>query len=136
MLTSRGLGRVLGDLAELGYDAEWCVLGADDVGSPHRRKRIWLLACDATQKRRLDTANALHGKALEAVELWGEGEFFALLDSEKMEFEVKSEDQRMGDGLAFGMEQFAAIGNGQVPLCAATAFKMLMKRITRKQNER
>ena len=44
MLTSRGLGRVLGDLAEIGYDAVWTVLGADDVGAPHRRKRIWILA--------------------------------------------------------------------------------------------
>jgi DNA (cytosine-5)-methyltransferase 1 len=43
-LTTRGLGRVLGDLAELGFDAEWCVLGADDVGAHHRRKRIWILA--------------------------------------------------------------------------------------------
>ena len=43
MLTSRGLYRVLGDLAELGYNARWCVLGADDTGAPHRRKRIWIL---------------------------------------------------------------------------------------------
>ncbi|MDA3957335.1 DNA cytosine methyltransferase [Oceanispirochaeta sp.] len=43
LLTSRGLGTVLGDLAEIGYDAEWCVLGADDIGAPHRRKRIWIL---------------------------------------------------------------------------------------------
>lgn len=46
MLTSRGLGCVLGDLAEIGYDAEWMVLGADDVGAPHIRKRIWILAHD------------------------------------------------------------------------------------------
>ncbi len=44
MLTSRGLHRVLGDLSKLGYDARWCVLGADDAGAPHRRKRIWILA--------------------------------------------------------------------------------------------
>jgi len=44
MLTIRGLGTVLGDLAALGYDAEWGVLGADDAGAPHRRKRIWILA--------------------------------------------------------------------------------------------
>lgn len=44
MLTSRGLGRVLGDLSEMGYDAAWCVLGAADVGAPHLRKRIWILA--------------------------------------------------------------------------------------------
>ena len=44
MLTSRGLGRVLGDLAALGFDARWCVLGADDAGAPHRRDRIWIAA--------------------------------------------------------------------------------------------
>src|SRR5690606_18435614 len=38
MLVSRGLGRVLGDLAALGYDARWGVLGAIDVGAPHRRE--------------------------------------------------------------------------------------------------
>lgn len=47
MLTSRGLGTVLGDLAEAGYNAEWLVLGAADVGAPHRRDRIWILAYDA-----------------------------------------------------------------------------------------
>jgi len=44
ILTSRGLGVVLGDLAALGYDAEWCVLGASDAGAPHRRERIWIMA--------------------------------------------------------------------------------------------
>ncbi len=43
-LTSRGLHRVLGDLAESGYDAEWGVLSAADVGALHIRKRIWILA--------------------------------------------------------------------------------------------
>ena len=50
MLTSRGLGTVLGDLAEMGYDARWCVLGADDLGAPHRRKRIWILATNANRE--------------------------------------------------------------------------------------
>ena len=44
MLAVRGLGRVLGDLSESGYDAEWLVMGADDCGAPHRRKRMWILA--------------------------------------------------------------------------------------------
>jgi DNA (cytosine-5)-methyltransferase 1 len=44
MLTVRGLGKVLGDLASIGYNAEWCVLGANDAGAPHIRKRIWILA--------------------------------------------------------------------------------------------
>ena len=37
-------GAVLRDLAEIGYDARWTVLGADDVGAPHRRKRLWIVA--------------------------------------------------------------------------------------------
>ena len=49
-LTSRGLDRVLGDLAELGYDARWCVLGADDAGAPHHRKRIWILAYSSCER--------------------------------------------------------------------------------------
>ena len=43
-LTSRGLGRVLADLAALGFDAQWGVLGASDVGAPHKRERIWIVA--------------------------------------------------------------------------------------------
>lgn len=43
MLTSRGLHRVLGDLAEAGYHAAWLVLGAGDIGAPHQRDRIWIL---------------------------------------------------------------------------------------------
>ena len=44
MLTSRGLGRVLGDLAEMGYDARWGVLGANAAGACHNRARIWIRA--------------------------------------------------------------------------------------------
>ena len=44
MLTSRGLGIVLGDLAALGYDARWGVLGAINAGAPHKRDRIWIVA--------------------------------------------------------------------------------------------
>lgn len=40
----RALGRVLGDLAALGYDAEWRVVRASDVGAPHQRARVFVLA--------------------------------------------------------------------------------------------
>ena len=43
LLVGRGLGVVLGDLAALGYDAQWGVLGAVDAGAPHRRDRFWLV---------------------------------------------------------------------------------------------
>jgi site-specific DNA-cytosine methylase len=44
MLVSRGLGTVLRDLAALGFDAAWTVLSAADVGAPHLRERIWIVA--------------------------------------------------------------------------------------------
>jgi DNA (cytosine-5)-methyltransferase 1 len=44
VLTSRGLGTVLGDLAAMGYDARWGVLGAIHAGAPHKRERIWIVA--------------------------------------------------------------------------------------------
>jgi DNA (cytosine-5)-methyltransferase 1 len=37
-------GRVLGDLAECGYDAEWENIPASAMGAPHRRERVWILA--------------------------------------------------------------------------------------------
>jgi len=39
-----GLGGLLGELSELGFDAEWGVLPASAVGAPHRRRRLWVLA--------------------------------------------------------------------------------------------
>ena len=40
----RALGAVLGDLADLGYDAEWTGVRASDAGAPHNRFRIFILA--------------------------------------------------------------------------------------------
>ncbi len=51
LLTGKGkrwdrapIGRVLGDLAEVGYDAEWACLSAREFGAPHLRKRVWIVA--------------------------------------------------------------------------------------------
>lgn len=53
-IVNRGLVVVLSDLAALGFDARWCVLGAAAVGAPHLRARFWCLATrpDASSKRR------------------------------------------------------------------------------------
>jgi site-specific DNA-cytosine methylase len=47
VLTSRGLGRVIGDLATLGFDAQWGVIAASDVGAPHERREfgLWPTPC-------------------------------------------------------------------------------------------
>lgn len=44
LLVGRGLTRVVADLADMGMDAKWGIVGADDCGAPHIRKRIWILA--------------------------------------------------------------------------------------------
>ncbi len=43
-LVRHGLGAVLGGLAALGYDAEWGLFSAAEVGAPHKRERFFLLA--------------------------------------------------------------------------------------------
>ena len=44
MLTIRGGTRVIEGLAEIGYDSEWTVVGANEVGARHIRKRLWIVA--------------------------------------------------------------------------------------------
>ena len=43
-LIRRGLARILGDLASMGFDARWGIVGAHHAGAPHKRDRIWLCA--------------------------------------------------------------------------------------------
>lgn len=43
-LLSNGLATVLKDLSEIGYDASWEIISARDVGAPHLRERIWIVA--------------------------------------------------------------------------------------------
>ena len=53
LLVGRGLAVVLGDLADMGYDAQWFRLSASDCGAPHRRDRCWLVAnCNVRQRDR------------------------------------------------------------------------------------
>jgi DNA (cytosine-5)-methyltransferase 1 len=54
-LVTRGLDRVLADLAAMGFDARWGVVSAADVGASHRRERIWIMGY----------ANRINGKKSE-----------------------------------------------------------------------
>lgn len=50
-LRTSGLRDVLADLTSLGFGVEWCCFGAGDIGAPHVRKRIWIVA---THPHRVD----------------------------------------------------------------------------------
>lgn len=51
-VTVRGLGTVLGDLAALGFDAEWTAVRASEAGAPHRRERFFCVAADTSRDGR------------------------------------------------------------------------------------
>ena len=110
-------GTILGQLSEIGYDAKWTVLGADMVGANHHRKRIWILA----YPKMLDGAWSNEKKDRRPVGL-------SCKPGGHLWWETRPEPCRMDDGLAFGMDRLKAIGNGQVPQVAATAWKILTDR--------
>ena len=168
MLTSRGLGTVLGDLAAMGFDARWGVLGAADVGANHQRDRIWIVANSnhartergqqqsqiSNSQRNLADANGLRelqpqgGQCDQRGWFGNGGTEVCNSDSEGLAVgqgqpshtrqELKAIERadwwqsepnvgRVANGVAARVDRLKAIGNGQVPLCAATAWQLLSK---------
>tara|TARA_Y100001973_G_C5204594_1_gene340514 strand:- start:2879 stop:3559 length:681 start_codon:yes stop_codon:yes gene_type:complete len=118
-LLCRGFDRVLGDLAELGYNAQWCVLGASDVGAPHRRRRLWVLA---THSHSVGLERKLQARTkARTVDRPSHGS-----DSDRWKTEPGV--CRVVDGMAHRVDRLRAIGNGMVPQCAAAAFHYLLNR--------
>ena len=120
MLALRGLGRVLGDISEMGYDAKWGVVGAIDAGAPHRRDRIWIVA-DAEVKglegHRNDTAFAVARSK--------QGYAGAVCGTDGAWWDSEPDLGRVAHGVANRVDRIKAIGNGQVPAVAALAFQIL-----------
>jgi DNA (cytosine-5)-methyltransferase 1 len=49
-LLERGMGEVCGDLADIGYNSEWDCISAAELGAPHHRDRVFIVA-DAASNR-------------------------------------------------------------------------------------
>ena len=124
MLTSRGLGVVLGDLAEMGYDAQWGCISARDAGAPHSRERIWIVAADSTQIRRWNQ-NQIQKTSNTESNIWDARQFNALLGDCKSWNDTERAIDILGDGLGEWVGEIESLGNGQVPIVAATAFNLL-----------
>ena len=127
LLTHKYIGRIFGELAEAGYDARWCVLGADDVGAPHRRKRLWILAdSDSSRLQRrvpdgvIDTEGRKEQGDGRLTERGAGGEGYG-----NSVWPTESDVGRVAHGLAHRVDRLKAIGNGQVPRVAATAWTIL-----------
>lgn len=136
MLTSRGLGRVLGDLARMGFDAQWGVVGAHNAGAPHLRDRIWIVA-NAVRYGQQRPKGRLRGTSRDKErDLQAQGKVrHSLADTVKPSGKASHArwgwpDEagmgRMADGMADRAQRIKAIGNGQVPRVAAAAWRMLV----------
>ena len=165
LLASGYFGTILGDLAQSGYDCRWRILSAAEMGAPHRRDRLWIVAYskgDNAGQCRLrlrnngegenfqekewtdcwdklsgcgdDMAHATSGESLEHTDGEGNKDIGGgSMDKsggrkEKMSSKAwRSEPDvgRMVDGMAWRLDRLKALGNGQVPLVAATAWQLL-----------
>lgn len=126
-LTSRGLGKVLGDLAQIRYDAEWGVLGAWQVGAPHKGDRIWILASPTCI--RWPSNEEIQKRTHAQNKLRCNGEWPSIQDAQKDWLLANSFVSRSFDAFPNWMDRIKAIGNAQVPAVAAVAFQRLMERI-------
>ena len=128
-LTSRGLGVILGDLAAMGYDARWGVLGARHVGAPHRRDRIWILAthphrCGLVTNHG-DHLHNNHGHPTYEESGRPDKPIGAYSSSW---WETQPQLDRVADGVADRVDRSRAIGNGQVPGVVVLAWRLLNRR--------
>jgi DNA (cytosine-5)-methyltransferase 1 len=120
LLTRRGLNRVLGDLAAMGYDARWGVFGAHHAGAPHKRDRIWIVAHSSSERGRL------RHPSREDAENAGERSSDSGNDSRRVgPWDIEPNVGRVAHGVAARVHRLKAIGNGQVPAVAALAWKIL-----------
>jgi DNA (cytosine-5)-methyltransferase 1 len=76
-----GMGNVLGDLAQLGYDAEWDSVPAAAVGAPHLRYRVWIVAHANADELRLQPAGLAWGGCPPVLGV--NGAFGSLADAER-----------------------------------------------------
>jgi DNA (cytosine-5)-methyltransferase 1 len=98
------------DCESMGYKTKAISLSAKDMGADHIRERFWLLAYADNNGELPCEVNA-------------ETRWMPNMDNSI--WKDYSESLRVADGVAARVDRLKAIGNGQVPLCAATAWRML-----------
>ena len=148
MLTIRGGTRVIADLTALGYDTKWTVMGAADVGANHQRDRIWIVANANSQRQQTESDSKFNSQTNQDRETDQSGSGSQVFSysylSQQQRRSISSGIQqknsyacdsrwwttepnvgRVANGVAARMDRLKAIGNGQVPAVAATAFRLL-----------
>ena len=116
-LLFRGLGDVLGGLADIGYDAEWDRIPASALGAPHRRRRLWIVAYPKERMRDgVLFPSRIHVESVEA----GYQRVWAMLSARRARRSAPADFRRLraDDGLSARLDDIAAIGNAIVPQIA------------------
>jgi DNA (cytosine-5)-methyltransferase 1 len=98
------------DLESMGYKVKCLELSAKDMGADHIRERCWLLA-----------HADMHGKLRSTID----AEVAVMPGVCPRIWEAYPDESRMDDGLAYRVDRLKATGNGQVPIVAATAYRLL-----------
>jgi DNA (cytosine-5)-methyltransferase 1 len=121
-ITSRGLGRVLGDLASMGMHARWGVFRASSIGAAHQRARFYLAAYpNGTKLESVDIQKPLCTDQKES----RRRQFTRAIDA-ALPADDYAKMPRNPDDVARGMDGLKATGNGWVPAVAARAFIQLI----------
>ncbi len=122
-LLVRGLDRVLGNLAESGFDAEWRVFTAGELGAPHRRERVFIVAYSNQVRREPVFESALELPAVGRPQLW---ESFRTTEQRIW---LASDCGLSGnaDGLPNAVDRIGACGNAVVPQVAEVIGRAIMQ---------
>jgi len=122
-ILARGMGSVLGDLAEVGYDAEWDCVCAHEVGAPHERDRAWIVAypkCERQQGSR-GYLNAIH-KTPDAYR-----EASGIVDAVQREALPYVCGRHDGFSSKLDQDRLTALGNAIVPQIAEQIGRAIME---------
>jgi len=126
-LTIRGGSKLIGDIAEMGYDARWGVFSGYEVGAPIQRERMFVFCKNARSNKivRLNTKPTVYNKDAKKMQLWSGETFAALLDDAKSRVPIITGNERVVDGVDNRVDRLERIGNGQIPSVVATAWETL-----------
>lgn len=124
LLLDGALGVVLGDLADLGFDAQWAMFPACAVGAPHQRLRVFIIA--NSKKVPINFMGIKESKEVNGAPFhkqWGEAFELGGCDLLRGIPEInvpgpvvyKSSVHGVDDGLAHRLDRIGCCGNGVVP---------------------
>jgi len=113
-LLDRGMGAVLGSLAQIGYDTEWNCIPANAIGAPHERDRLWIIADASEERQQRPVINWHTISGIAGQEVAKFGSYSAKCGDEWAE---SFEDVSMGNGVSGRLVRsgIATAGNAVVP---------------------